>query len=139
MKPARITALFVACLLIAMVVGTGFGPRQVEAKTGRSHAPEAFTLPTELDPLLPDFVVLPGRIKNYGLPTGWRFKWGPTTAYGHLTEVPEERAYNGNRPVFVESVIEGFKANQTYHYRLIAFNAAGKSVGQDRTFHTPPR
>jgi len=56
-----------------------------------------------------------------------------------LTEIPEERAYNGNRPVGVESPIAGLKANQTYHYRLIAFNAAGKSVGRDRTFHTPPR
>jgi phosphodiesterase/alkaline phosphatase D-like protein len=124
---------------MAMVVGIGFGSRQVEAKTGSSHAPEAFTLPAELERQIPDFAVLFGRIENYGLPTGWRFRWGPTKAYGHITDVPEERAYDGTRPVFVESVIEGFKPNQTYHYRLIAFNAAGKSVGRDRTFHTPSR
>jgi phosphodiesterase/alkaline phosphatase D-like protein len=38
------------------------------------------------------------------------------------------------RPVAV--ILKGLRPNATYHYRLIAINAAGASRGRDRTFRT---
>jgi hypothetical protein len=85
----------------------------------------------------PDGALAFAFIKTHGLPTGWRFQWGPTKRYGHITEPPEELAYDGKFPVEVEGLLEPLSPQTTYHYRVVAYNATGKSVGRDRTFRTP--
>ncbi|HEX4306374.1 MAG TPA: hypothetical protein VHZ54_10075 [Solirubrobacterales bacterium] len=86
-------------------------------------------------------VVILGFIENHGIPTRFLFKWGRTKAYGKRAYVGEGAyVYNGPEPEGPEEV-EGLtgrlRPDTTYHYRLIAWNRAGKSIGQDRTFHTP--
>jgi hypothetical protein len=92
-----------------------------------------------LDPRFPEAAEVFGFVENHALPTYCRFEWGRTKVYGHITEVPEENAYNGKYPVGCEKLIEPLKPNTTYHYRLLAINAGGKSFGKDRTFHTRRR
>lgn len=85
----------------------------------------------------PDSALAFAFIKTHGRPTGWRFQWGRTKKYGHITEKPEERAYDGTFPVEVEGLLEPLSPETTYHYRVVAYNAGGRSVGRDRTFRTP--
>ncbi len=103
----------------------GFGPPR--AITGNALVEDGYA------------VVLGYARHDQGLPVYWRFKWGRSEwPYEHVTEASEGYALNGNHPVGFESVLRPLQPDTTYHYRAIAFTAAGKSLGRDRTFHTPP-
>jgi phosphodiesterase/alkaline phosphatase D-like protein len=131
---SRLIAVGIACLVIASMAVVALA-----GAAGRSRAPEAYTAGVEQTTQLPGTATLLGRVQNHGLPTSWRFKWGSTETYGHITEAPEERAFDGGEPVGVESGIEGLRPGRTYHYRLVAVTSAGKSIGEDRTFRAVPR
>jgi hypothetical protein len=66
--------------------------------------------------------------------TGYHFDYGSTTAYGSGSAV--QSAGVGNTPVAVNATFTGLRAGTTYHYRLVATNADGTTVGSDRTFTT---
>jgi phosphodiesterase/alkaline phosphatase D-like protein len=99
--------------------------------------PEAFTRGVEVD-AFPGSAILLGFIENHGIPTDWRFQVGRTKAYGrHVGEAEEGPAYNLDAPVGVERLVGRLRPGKTYHYRLVAWNEAGRSVGRDRTFRAP--
>lgn len=75
-------------------------------------------------------VGLHGTVVAAGLPTTWHFEYGTTTAYGR-SSVPLV-VVGGTKAVPVETRLTPL-APGTYHYRLVAVNAAGRSVGEDRT------
>ena len=67
--------------------------------------------------------------------TTYQFEYGTTAAYGQST--PVNTAGDGADPVAVQAALSGLPANTTYHFRLVATNAAGEvSRGADRTFRT---
>jgi len=76
---------------------------------------------------------LNGSLNPHGLPTTFHFQYGTTTSYG-LTTPPQNR--NGNIPQIVSANIAALMANRVYHFRIVASNARGTSVGADRTFTT---
>jgi hypothetical protein len=70
---------------------------------------------------------------------GCFFEWGATAAYGNLApcESPNaEEVGEGVSPVAVHAAIAGLKPGTTYHYRLVAANAAGAGRGEDKTLIT---
>jgi hypothetical protein len=67
------------------------------------------------------------------LPTGYRFEYGPTTAYGS-TIVGD--AGSGDEPRTVTETASGLQPGTTYHFRVAASNAIGGDVSVDRTFTT---
>jgi hypothetical protein len=80
---------------------------------------------------------LDARINPRNSATTYHFEWGPTAAYGNTVPVgPESNLASGVRSVFVSEQIAGLSPNTTYHYRVIATNAAGTTVGVDRTVTT---
>jgi hypothetical protein len=79
---------------------------------------------------------LNGTVDANSTPTTYHFEYGTTAAYGLTT--PESTPIDGADPVAVEAAIAGLTRNTTYHYRLVATNAAGISRGADRTFRTAP-
>jgi hypothetical protein len=87
---------------------------------------------------------LHGLINAFGLLATYHFEYGTTTSYGSRApfnyEAPAGSA-KGLRP-FTQAV-EGLSAGTTYHYRLVATNAAGVTLGPDLSFTTtsvpPPR
>ena len=73
-------------------------------------------------------------VDTKGLKTSYRIQWGTTTGYGRFTAV--EEADSGTATATV--TLTGLQPNRTYHWRTRASNAAGTTVGADRTFRTAP-
>jgi hypothetical protein len=79
---------------------------------------------------------LEGQVNPGGGETTYRFEYGPSASYGQSTPVASIGAGNGGRPAVAQ--IQGLAPSTTYHYRLVASNAAGPSIGTDHTFTTLP-
>jgi hypothetical protein len=73
---------------------------------------------------------LAGTVAGRGLPTSYRFEYGPTAAYGSST--PALGAGSGA----VSAPVTGLLAGTAYHFRIVAQNGAGTTVGRDSTFRT---
>jgi hypothetical protein len=71
--------------------------------------------------------------------TSYHFEYGTSTAYGTSVPVPDADIGIGlNGPAVVGQELTGLALDTTYHYRVIASNALGQDIGNDRTFTTPP-
>jgi PKD domain len=76
-----------------------------------------------------------GSVNPDGSSTTYLVEFGTSTAYGHSS--PSVSAGAGSSPVSVSATLTGLRPRTVYHYRVVATNAAGTSVGADRTFKTP--
>jgi phosphodiesterase/alkaline phosphatase D-like protein len=72
-------------------------------------------------------------LNPHGLATSVHFQYGTTPSYG-LTTAPQSRT--GNAFQAVGANVSGLTANTSYHFRVVASNAAGTTMGSDRTFTT---
>jgi hypothetical protein len=116
---ALLAALACACLVPSTAAAAGKPVVRTGAATGLS--PEAATLN--------------GAVNPNGNITTWYFQYGRTKNYG--TRTTAQDAGGGTKRVPVSAGISGLRGNATYHYRLVATNRAGSTVGKDRTFKTP--
>jgi len=69
----------------------------------------------------------------HGLTTSFYFQYGTTTSYG-LTTAPQNQSGSTYRNV--SATISSLTASTTYHFRVVASNSAGTSMGTDQTFTT---
>ena len=76
---------------------------------------------------------LNGSLNPDGLTTSVHFEYGPTTNYGFTTA---NQSFTGTTDRNVTANISGLTAHATYHFRIVATNSAGTTVGSDRTFTT---
>ncbi|HEX8103162.1 MAG TPA: hypothetical protein VF533_11140 [Solirubrobacteraceae bacterium] len=79
---------------------------------------------------------LRGLVNPGGAATQYHFEWGTTTAYGSSTPVGSLAA--GSTDVSVAAALGDLTKKTTYHFRLVAANAAGTTYGADRSFKTLP-
>ncbi len=77
---------------------------------------------------------LTGAIDPHGSNTSYYFQYGPTRAYGAQTALADAGA--GTATVKVAVAVSGLLPVTTYHFRLIAVNAAGAATGADKAFTT---
>jgi hypothetical protein len=77
---------------------------------------------------------LAGSIDPRKSATYYYFQYGPTDAYGAQTPLAEAGA--GDSAVPVRVAISGLAPLTIYHYRLVAVNAAGTTLGGDRELKT---
>jgi hypothetical protein len=70
--------------------------------------------------------------------TTYRFEYGTSTAYGSSVPALEGVAGSGFGDVGVGQQIMGLQPGTTYHFRVVARNAAGTAEGLDQTFTTRP-
>jgi hypothetical protein len=77
---------------------------------------------------------LHGTVDPNGAPTGYHFEYGTTLAYGQST--PSVSAGASDILVRVTVPIAGLRPSTRYHVRLVATNAAGRTVAADRPFTT---
>ncbi len=78
--------------------------------------------------------ILWGTVNPMGGETTVYFQYGTTTLYGNTTEPQIIPA--GNNAVDVSATVAGLAENTTYHYRIVAENAAGTVEGADVSFQT---
>jgi hypothetical protein len=82
----------------------------------------------------PDGVVLTGKVDPNRSPTKVHFEWGETMSYGN--ETPDVDVGRGSTAVEVATPLNGLTPYTTYHFRIVATNAAGIRRGRDRGFRT---
>jgi hypothetical protein len=61
-------------------------------------------------------------------------EYGPSTDYGATDECRPGAIGPGTTPVAVTGLLGMVASDTTYHYRVVAVNAGGKTVGSDQTF-----
>jgi phospholipase C len=121
---------------VTLTVSDSSSRTSTTSSTVRVNAPKAPTA-TSTPPALvgPNYAYLRGGIGPHDLPTTYWYEWGPTTAYGHAT--PAQTLSDDHHDFrFGSTPLTGLNALTTYHYRLVAQNAAGTSHGRDIAFTT---
>jgi phosphodiesterase/alkaline phosphatase D-like protein len=78
--------------------------------------------------------VLHGSVNPNGRATTYYFQWGLTNVYG--VDSIAHSAGHGSKPVSVTAAATDLIPGTVYHYRLVATNGSGLTVGADRTFKT---
>jgi hypothetical protein len=77
---------------------------------------------------------LNGSVDPNGQATSYYFDYGTSTSYGSKT--PVASAGSGTSTKSVSAAVATLAGGTTFHFRLVATNAAGTSVGSDQTFTT---
>jgi hypothetical protein len=75
-----------------------------------------------------------GTVDPQGTATTYRFEYGTSASYGLQTA--DVDAGSGTGAVHASANLTGLTSDTTYHYRLVATNAAGVTRGADRTLKT---
>jgi hypothetical protein len=78
---------------------------------------------------------LTGTVNPEGQATTYYFEYGTTTSYGSQTTTTD--AGSGAAAIKVAAPLGSLAPITTYHYRLVATNAAGTMLGSDVSFKTP--
>jgi hypothetical protein len=78
--------------------------------------------------------VVNGTVNPGSAATSYYFQYGPTRMYGGQSAIGSAGA--GGKGVPVSIGLAGLQPLTVYHYRLVAVNATGTSIGGDRTFQT---
>ena len=85
----------------------------------------------------PVSATLHGCFTGNGEHTHYYFEWGATKAYGNKTAVQDAGSPTvGEGPESFSLNLEGLEAESEYHYRFVAENAVGTTVGIDQNFKT---
>jgi len=84
--------------------------------------------------------IIRGSVNPNGSSTTYQFEYGPTTSYGQKQPVSPGSAGSGTTLVNFFPELKGLTQGATYHYRVVATNAAGTVPGSDKVFTTlnPP-
>ena len=86
------------------------------------------------DEIGPNSARLRGKVRPNSQATDYYFEYGPSADYGMTTAI----AYAGSSYDldYVFAAVEGLEADTKYHYRVVAENDAGITIGPDRIFST---
>jgi len=83
------------------------------------------------------FAELTGTINAVGDQTTYYFEYGLTSSYGRRVPAGAAAIAGAGRvPRTFSQAIHGLAAGTTYHYRLVAENSAGRTLGSDKSFTT---
>jgi hypothetical protein len=80
--------------------------------------------------------ILATMINPLGLPTRYRFEYGPTTSYTSSVPIPDGSVGSGDGDVSPSVLVQGLASGTAYHYRVVASNSLGAVEGADHTFAT---
>ncbi len=111
--------------------GTTFGSDSAFTTLSTTGAPVVVTNPATL--IASFSAALNGLVDPHGLTTIVHFQYGTTTSYG-LTTAPH--SHSGNTYLSIASGISSLTASTTYHFRIVASNSSGTTMGSDKTFTT---
>jgi hypothetical protein len=120
------------CLLLALLIASALAVHTASAQTTNPVPPLATTGAASAITLTSATVA--GTVDPEGAPTTWHVEYGTTTSYG-LTTAPRD-AGDGDAALAVSIGLSRLTSDTTYHYRVVATNAAGIARGADRTLRT---
>jgi DNA-binding beta-propeller fold protein YncE len=117
--------------------GTVPGPDETFKTTSNGTPPAAPPVVStgQAEAITPSGATLTGLVYPEGTPTTYLFEAGTTTSYGTVLFGGEAGREGGAVPVAL--ALGNLQPGVTFHYRLVAVNAAGTTFGLDRTFLTP--
>ena len=115
-------------------IGTTFGNDQ-------SFTTPAAVIDVSTDPatdVKTESATLHGKLNPDGIPTSYYFQYGKTLSYGQSAPLPPgiDLGDDSAGVQAVEYVLEGLEPGTTYHYRIVAVNFSGSTVGGDQSFTT---
>jgi hypothetical protein len=113
-------ALALAFALLAPTAAVAAGPPDATTGGGSNVAQTTATIA--------------GTVNPQGFATTYHFEYGTSTSYGLQTT--DQDAGDGTAAVDVHADLTGLTSDTTYHYRLVATNAAGVTRGTDHTLRT---
>ncbi|MCU1675451.1 MAG: hypothetical protein JWM93_209 [Frankiales bacterium] len=118
--------------------GDVLGPVVSPARTFRTLGDSPAVDSEQVTDRGPSSATLRAKITPFGLSSTYHFEYGLTDGYGSRAPVASERvAGSGQGALAVMQEIQGLQPGTTYHFRIVAHNAAGDTVGSDHTFATP--
>jgi streptogramin lyase len=88
------------------------------------------------DQLAPTSARLKGKVRANSQATTYHFEYGPTLDYG--TTTPTAYAGSGYDLNQVLTTVDGLAPSTKYHFRVVAENDAGVTIGPDHVFATTP-
>jgi hypothetical protein len=125
---------------VRVITGKGFGnPTAISPEvTFLTDARPAQIQTTATQSISPTSAVLSARINAHSTQTSYRFEYGPTGSFTHLTPSPDGQVGAGPDFVLVTGQATGLQPQTTYQYRAIATSTTeGVTTGPTRTFTTP--
>ena len=96
--------------------------------------PLVTTLAPTADPTGTDSLAVSGSVSPRGMSTTYRWQYGTTTAYGAQTAAVALASPGADQQV--GATLTGLTPNTDYHYRLVATNAFGTTLGADQMNRT---
>ncbi len=125
MRSTRIAAMIAAIAVIVCI--------PIALASGAASSPPTVTTAAATN-LTGSQATLNGSVNANGEQTSYAFQWGPTSGYGHETRLASAGA--STNTLSENAGLDGLMSGTTYHFRIIAINASGTSVGADMTFTT---
>jgi phosphodiesterase/alkaline phosphatase D-like protein len=115
----------IVCTWAMLVVGASaaIAAGEPAASTGNATA------------ITPTSATLNGTVNPEAQATSYYFEYGTSNAYGSQT--PTSPVGSGSADVSVSAPLSGLTPESTYHYRVVAINASGTTLGSDVSFTTP--
>ena len=116
----RVALVVFALALLVPAAAVAAGPPSATTGAAKNVTQSAATVTGTVDP--------------QGSATTYRFEYGTSTSYG--LQSAEADAGSGTGAVAVSANLGGLTSDTTYHYRVVATNAAGTTRGSDHTLRT---
>jgi hypothetical protein len=119
-----------------LVARNALGTTRAEGRTFTAAAPPTLS-GVQAKGVTADSAVLHARINPRASATTYTFEYGTSTEYGSQAPLEPAQIGDGTEPVPVKVDLTGLQA-VTYHFRVVASNAWGTTVGPDTTFDFVP-
>ena len=139
--------------VVALTLAPAGATGSVVCPPGDTNPSDCATLPalavtTGADGVRAQTATLHAVVDGFGEPTQYYFQWGETIRYGSTTRPgaltpcaaasTDPSACIGVPGTLVASTIENLVPAIPYHFRVLAANADGTTIGSDQTFTTGP-
>jgi hypothetical protein len=125
--------------------GTTYHYRLVAQNAGGTSYGNDQTFSTQSPPIVTtgsasaigvDSATLNATVDPRGTPTTYVFEYGLTNTYGKKVPLTPGTAGSASQALAVATPVNGLRPGATIHFRVVATNSAGTSIGADASFKT---